>query len=82
MSLTICLITRGRQEYLSQALESYEKFIDTGNVSVILVDNGSDYLSQQILLDWKSKYSNGYQFHVGDNFWNSKYGYRYSRISY
>lgn len=57
MSLTICLITRGRQEYLSQALESYEKFIDTGNVSVILVDNGSDYLSQQILLDWKSKYS-------------------------
>ena len=57
MSLTICLITRGRQEYLSQALESYEKFIDTGNVSVILVDNGADYLSQQILLDWKLKYS-------------------------
>jgi len=57
MSLTICLITRGRQEYLSEALESYEKFIDTGNVSVILIDNGSDYLSQKILLDWKSKYS-------------------------
>ena len=57
MSLTICLITRGRQEYLSQSLESYEKFIDTGDVSVILVDNGSDFLSQQILLDWQSKYS-------------------------
>ena len=56
MKLTICLLTKGRKEYLEEALSSYEKFIDTGDVDVILLDNGSDLLSKQILLDWKLKH--------------------------
>ena len=56
MKLTICLITKGRKEYLTEALNSYEKFIETGDVNVILIDNGSDNLSKQILLNWKSKF--------------------------
>ena len=56
MKLTICLLTKGRKEYLKDALESYEKFLDTGKVDVILIDNGSDSASKQILLDWKLKY--------------------------
>ena len=56
MKLTICLLTKGRREYLEEALSSYEKFIDTGDVDVILLDNGSDLVSKQILLDWKLKY--------------------------
>ena len=56
MKLTICLITKGRKEYLEDALKSYEKFLDVDNVDVILIDNGSDLLSKQILLDWKLKY--------------------------
>jgi glycosyltransferase involved in cell wall biosynthesis len=56
MKLTICLITKGRKEYLEDALQSYEKFLDTDNVDVILIDNGSELLSRQILLDWKLKY--------------------------
>ena len=57
MKLTICLITKGRKEYLEDALKSYEKFLDVDNVDVILIDNGSDLLSKQILLDWKLKCS-------------------------
>lgn len=56
MKLTICLITKGRKEYLEDALKSYEKFLDVANVNVILIDNGSELFSRQILLDWKSKY--------------------------
>ena len=56
MKLTICLITKGRKEYLTEALNSYEKFIETGDVNVILIDNGSDNLSKQILINWKSKF--------------------------
>jgi len=56
LKLTICLLTKGRKEYLEEALSSYEKFIDTGNVDVILFDNGSDLVSKQILLNWKLKF--------------------------
>jgi glycosyltransferase involved in cell wall biosynthesis len=56
MKLTICLVTKGRKEYLEDALKSYEKFLDADNVDVILIDNGSELLSRQILLDWKLKY--------------------------
>ena len=56
MKLTICLVTKGRKEYLDEALNSYEKFIDTGEVDVIIIDNGSDSLSKEILNNWKLKH--------------------------
>ena len=49
MKLSICLVTKGRKEYLLDALNSYEKFIATGEVDVIIIDNGSDVLSKEIL---------------------------------
>ena len=39
MKLTICLVTKGRKDYLSEALTSYEKFIETADVNVILSAN-------------------------------------------
>ena len=56
MKLSICLVTKGRKEYLVEALNSYEKFIDAGGVDVIIIDNGSDTLSKEILYNWKFKY--------------------------
>jgi hypothetical protein len=52
MILTICLITKGRYTYLEKALKSYECFLDTGFVNVILIDNGADAKSGKLLRDW------------------------------
>jgi len=56
MKLSICLVTKGRKEYLVEALNSYDKFIDTGDVDVIIIDNGSDTFSKEILYNWKFKH--------------------------
>jgi hypothetical protein len=53
MLLTIILLTKGRKEYLNRALDSYQPFIDTGNVNVVLIDNGADAESSDILLRWQ-----------------------------
>ena len=55
MKLTICLLTKGRKQYLEEALESYEKFLLTGEVNVVLIDNGSDQASRKILTNWRLK---------------------------
>jgi glycosyltransferase involved in cell wall biosynthesis len=49
-------VTKGRDAYLPDALESYEKFFANGDVKVILIDNGSNEISKQIILDWKKKH--------------------------
>ena len=56
MKLTICLVTKGRYLFLDDALRSYEPFLDTGFVNVVLVDNGADDKTKKLLLDWKNKY--------------------------
>ena len=56
MKLTICLVTKGRYIFLDDALRSYEPFLDTGFVNVVLVDNGADDKTKKLLLDWKNKY--------------------------
>lgn len=58
MKLTICLVTKGRDVFLSEALRSYEPFLATGLVDVILIDNGSEDNSKKILMDWKSRFPN------------------------
>lgn len=55
MKLTICLITKGRYSYLEKALKSYECFLDTGLVNVILIDNGADAKSGKLLRDWRDE---------------------------
>ena len=54
--LTICLVTKGRYLFLDDALRSYEPFLATGFVNVILVDNGADDKSKKLLIDWKNRY--------------------------
>ena len=56
MMLTICLVTKGRYLFLDDALRSYEPFLATGFVNVILVDNGADDKSKKLLIDWKNRY--------------------------
>ena len=56
MKLTICLVTKGRHLFLDEALKSYEPFLDTGYVDVILVDNGADDESKKLLVEWKNRY--------------------------
>ncbi len=56
MKLTICLVTKGRYLFLDDALRSYEPFLDTGFVNVVLVDNGADDKSKKLLMDWKNRY--------------------------
>ena len=58
MILTICLVTKGRESFLSDALLSYEPFIKTGEVKVVLIDNGSNDQSRNILLEWKNQNKN------------------------
>ena len=55
MKLTICLVTKGRYLFLDAALKSYEPFLDTGLVNVVLIDNGADVKSRKLLKDWKDK---------------------------
>jgi len=56
LKLTICLVTKGRYLFLDEALRSYEPFLDTGLVDVILIDNGTDDKSKKLLLDWKNRF--------------------------
>lgn len=56
MNLTICLITKGRYQFLNDALKSYEPFLNSGFVNVILIDNNSAEKSREMLLSWKNKH--------------------------
>lgn len=56
MKLTICLVTKGRENYLPESLKSYESFLSTGEVDILIIDNGSDTISRNILYDWKMKH--------------------------
>lgn len=56
MKLSIVLLTKGRMPFLVDALKSYEKFINTGQVDVILIDNGSDSETTKVLMDWNIKH--------------------------
>jgi glycosyltransferase involved in cell wall biosynthesis len=75
--LTICLITKGRANYLPAALKSYEHFIDTGNVNVVLIDNCSDSASKKILDEWRQKFTTSVSYYrldvnspTADSYWD------------
>ena len=56
MRLTICLVTKGRENYLTSVLASFEKFLSTSEVEVLLIDNGCDITSKRILDEWRFKF--------------------------
>jgi glycosyltransferase involved in cell wall biosynthesis len=75
MKLTICLVTKGREEYLTEALKSYESFLSAGEVEIVIIDNGSDIISRNILCDWKMKHDSQVHYHRCEN--NEKLGIPY-----
>lgn len=72
LKLTICLVTKGRHEYLTDALRSYEDFLRTGEVEILIIDNGSDSFSKKILCDWKLKHGSQVHYYRHEN--NEKIG--------
>jgi glycosyltransferase involved in cell wall biosynthesis len=75
MKLTICLVTKGREKYLAEALKSYESFLSTGEVEILIIDNGSGTISRNILCDWKVKHDLQVHYYRCEN--NEKLGIPY-----
>jgi glycosyltransferase involved in cell wall biosynthesis len=57
MKLTICLVTKGRELYLSDILKSFENLLLDPAITVLLIDNGSDPSIRESLADWQLKNS-------------------------
>lgn len=55
MNLTICLLTKGRERYINQALASFEPFLQDPDVRILLIDNGSEFSIKERLQEWQSK---------------------------
>lgn len=55
MRLTICLVTKGREKYVSQVLSSFEPMLLDPDVRVLLIDNGAELSINQTLAAWQSK---------------------------
>lgn len=52
MRPTICLVTRGRSEFLKQCLDSLEPCITNGLADVLVFDNGSPEKSAEMIYSW------------------------------
>ena len=55
MKLTICLVTKGRERYLDQILESLCLCLADQEVQILLIDNGSDLACREKLIKWQSQ---------------------------
>jgi len=55
MKLTICLVTRGRSQFLDDCLLSLEECLHTGLAEVLLFDNGAPLVVSQTLMTWCQK---------------------------
>ena len=58
MELTICLITKGREQYLHSILVSLEEALQYEDVSVFIVNNGADSFVTELLEKWSSERNN------------------------
>jgi hypothetical protein len=52
MKLTICLITKGREEYFSSMARGLEECLDDPKVSLLIIDNGSKPLMKEKIENW------------------------------
>lgn len=57
MKLTICLVTKGRERYLDQILESLRFCLTDEEVQILLIDNGSDLACREKLDKWQAQNS-------------------------
>jgi hypothetical protein len=56
MRITICLVSKGRKDYLRQALQSYEDALALPETDVLLIDNGSGPDEEQTMREWASRF--------------------------
>lgn len=63
MNLAICLVTRGRQQYIDQILRSFEPALRDRDVRVHLIDNGSDSVCKEKLIEWQRSNSESVTLH-------------------
>ncbi len=52
MNLTICLVTKGREKYFSSLTKSIEECLLQPDVSLLIIDNGSDELMKEKIQTW------------------------------
>ncbi len=52
MLLTVCLVTKGREDYLPESLKSFETLFKYDYVKFLIIDNGSGKKSESILKNW------------------------------
>lgn len=57
MKLTVCLVTKGREAFLDQLLESLVPLTDDPLVRILIIDNGSGKLAMNQLNAWQVKHS-------------------------
>jgi len=55
MNLTICLVTRGRSQFLEECLQSLEACLQAGLAKVLIFDNGSPDETSIKLAKWSEK---------------------------
>jgi hypothetical protein len=54
MQLTVCLVTRGREEYLDKLLSSFDELLLEKDVQFLIIDNGSPTKVAERLATWNS----------------------------
>ena len=64
--LTICLVTRGRKDFLKESLQSLQIISENKLVRILIIDNGSDLLISNQLKDW-SKFNDASFIRFSDN---------------
>lgn len=52
IALTICLVTRGREEYIKSCLESLKNLKELKLANILIIDNGSTENIRRQLIDW------------------------------
>ena len=58
MQLTVCLVTRGREEYLDKLLSSFDELLLEKNVKFLIIDNGTAVKVAERLANWNSHNKN------------------------
>lgn len=57
MKLTICLVTKGREEFIDDVLDSFLPFLEDQDVEVFLIDNGTTSICRRKLANWQAAHS-------------------------
>lgn len=59
MILTVCIVTKGREEFLAQLLESLDALVEHPNVQVLIVNNGTGPKIARVLNSWRNSKESG-----------------------